>query len=139
MGDAATRAHVLTFLWAWHAFFTSLLTFAVARSAVRNGGSPFRKPRFAGRFVDLRPIHWPVTGRWLLTALFGMFACIFVSVAWAAWTVGPQVPVPWMRLAIRSLPCAIEPWIIYRTLTVGLVNDPARMEERLSQPSPMET
>lgn len=122
-----TRLDLLAVIWTWHAVFSIGLAVIIGRAAYRHSGSPFRRFRLSIVGAGYSPLHWPITGRWLLTALFCVFAIMFLNVAYASWTVPISAIAPtWQRLLMRAIPAALEPWICYRIITCGLVIDPPR-------------
>lgn len=104
------------------------LTYAVGRAALRHGGWPFARPGTCALHGPCRfgIIKWPVTGRWLLTALLLMISIMIFDVARVAWRVmldDYPTQITWFNVITRGAPIFIEPWVFIRQIQRGLTND----------------
>lgn len=120
--------HVTTLIWTWHTFWMFSLTYAVGRAAYRHGGWPIARP---GTCIVDGPcrfsiLKWPVSGRWLLTALLLMISLMIFDVTRVAWKIMLEdypTQITWFNVIIRGAPIFIEPWVFIRQIRRGLTND----------------
>lgn len=120
----------IALIWTWHTFWMSLLTYAVGRAAYAHAGNPIRRhPRWIHLFWKIsvpKPYYWPVSGRWLITALLLMITVMMGDVARGTWTIWHRhydVPISWWTVFWRGFPIFIEPACFWRQWTRGLTND----------------
>jgi hypothetical protein len=74
-------------------------------------------------------IVWPVSGRWLLTALCLLITVMILDVARVSWRVALSdfpTSITWRNVLVRAAPIGIEPWVFVRQWRYGLTNDPGR-------------
>ena len=120
---------VIMFVWVWHFFWMLLLTIAVGMAAYsHNGGWPFSHPascKLQGP-CKFRVIHWPISGRWLITGLFLMITCMIGDIALLSirvWRDDIPTTLTWQNVLVRAAPIFLEPWVFWRQWKQGLVND----------------
>ena len=119
---------VLAYIWTWHFIWMALLTYAVGKAAHTNTGWPVHKPKTCKLFggCKVRFIVWPVSGRWLITALFLMITLMIGHVCHVAWKVALNdypTTIGWDNVALRAAPLLLEPWTFWRQWRRGLTND----------------
>jgi hypothetical protein len=121
---------VLALVWSWHVFWLGLLTCSVGRAAYSHTGSPFRRhPRWLHLFWKIKvpkPFYWPVSGRWLLTALLLLITIMIFDVTRVTWIIAHHhypTTITWWNVIVRASPIIIEPWTFWRQWRRGLTND----------------